>query len=73
MPALVEASVKASPHTWMWTPRPYYAAQLACGVGNVAIVEGIPGKAQGLDYSAYTIRDGKLIMPNTSGFGLKLI
>ena len=25
------AGVQASPHTWMWTPRPFYVAQLAAG------------------------------------------
>ena len=73
MPALVKAQVKASPHTWMWTPRPYYAAQLAAGVGNVCIVEGIPGAARGIDYSAYRIKDGKLMMPDAPGFGLRLV
>jgi D-galactarolactone cycloisomerase len=72
MADLVKAGVRASPHTWMWTPRPYYAAQLAAGVGNVCIVEGIPGKAEGIDYSAYKIKNGRLVMPRTPGFGLKL-
>ncbi len=72
MPDLVRAGVKASPHTWCWTPRPYYTAQLAAGVGNVCIVEGIPGKARGMDTSAYRFKDGKLIMPDAPGFGLKL-
>lgn len=54
------------------TPRPYYAAQLAAGVGNVRIVEGIPGRARGIDYSAYRIKDGKLILPGAPGFGLGL-
>jgi D-galactarolactone cycloisomerase len=72
MPDLVKAGVKASPHTWMWTPRPYYAAQLAAGVGNIPIIEGIPGAAKGVDYSAYTMKNGRLVMPRTPGFGLKL-
>lgn len=72
MPHLKEAGVLASPHTWMWTPRPHYAAQLAAGVGNVVIVEGIPGAADGVDYSAYKFVDGNLIMPDTPGFGLSL-
>jgi D-galactarolactone cycloisomerase len=72
MPELVKAGVLASPHTWMWTPRPYYTAQLAAGVGNVAIVEGIPGGAKGIDYSAYQMKNGKLVMPDVPGFGLRL-
>lgn len=72
MGEMAKAGVKASPHTWAWTPRPYYAAQLAAGVGNVDIVEGIPGRAKGIDYSAYRMEKGKLVMPDTPGFGLKL-
>ena len=72
MPELIAAGVAASPHTWVWTPRPYYAAQLAAGAGNVVIVEGIPGKAKGIDYSAYKFVDGKLAMPDVPGFGLAL-
>jgi len=38
----------------------------------VCIVEGIPGRAKGIDYSAYKMKDGKLIMPKASGFALEL-
>jgi L-alanine-DL-glutamate epimerase-like enolase superfamily enzyme len=72
MPELVQAGVQASPHTWAGTPRPYYAAHLAAGIGNVAIVEGIPGTATGLDYSAYRFADGKLVVPDAPGFGIGL-
>jgi L-alanine-DL-glutamate epimerase-like enolase superfamily enzyme len=72
MPELKKAGVLASPHLWMWTPRPYYAAHLAGGVGNVCIVEGIPGKPDGADFSAYTFVDGKLRLPDAPGFGLRL-
>jgi D-galactarolactone cycloisomerase len=73
MPELERAGVKASPHTWAWIPRPYYVAQLAAGVGNVIIIEGIPGKTEGVDYSAYKFVDGQIIVPDLPGFGLKLI
>ena len=73
MPELVKAGVTASPHTWMWTPRPYYSAQLGAGCGNVCIIEGIPGTARGIDFSAYEF-DGKgnLLVGDAPGFGLKL-
>jgi L-alanine-DL-glutamate epimerase-like enolase superfamily enzyme len=45
----------------------------AAGVGNVCIIEGIPGQAPEIDYSAYKITDGKLVVPETPGFGLKLV
>ena len=72
MPELAQAGIKASPHLWMWTPRTYYCAQLAAGVGNVCILGGIPGQSREIDYSAYEIRDGMLAVPETPGFGLKL-
>ena len=56
----------------MWTPRRYYAAHPAAGAGNVPIVKGIPGRAKGSDYSAFKMKDGKLLMPSRPGFGLKL-
>jgi L-alanine-DL-glutamate epimerase-like enolase superfamily enzyme len=72
MPDLVKAGVKASPHTWVWTARPYYAAQLASGAGNVDLIEGIPGRAKGLDYSTYQWKDGKVTVPDAPGFGIGL-
>jgi len=72
MPELVKAGVKASPHTWMWIPRPYYTAQLAAGVGNIPIIEGIPGRTPRIDYSAYRINNGRLVLPPSPGLGLRL-
>ncbi len=72
MPELVEAGLLASPHTWAGTPRPYYCAHLAAGVGNCDIIEGIPGQASGMDYSAYTFEQGNLVLPDAPGFGIRL-
>jgi len=72
MPELVQAGVQASPHTWVWSPRPYYTAHVAAGLGNVVIVEGIAAHAKGVDYSAYKFSDGKLVVPDAPGFGLGL-
>ncbi len=38
----------------------------------VLIVEGIPGKAERVDYSAFRFMDGKLNVPDVPGFGLSL-
>ncbi len=72
MPELEKAGILASPHTWGWPLRSYYTAQLGGGIGNVCIVEGIPGTTRGIDYSAYKFEDGKLVLPHLPGFGLKL-
>lgn len=70
MPILKEAGVAAAPHLWGCTPKPLYCAHLAAGIGNVLIVEGIPGVGKNLDYSNFAIRDGKLCVPSVPGFGI---
>jgi L-alanine-DL-glutamate epimerase-like enolase superfamily enzyme len=70
MPELRDAGVLAAPHLWGGTPRPFYCAHLGAGMGNRLIVEGIPGVGQHLDYSRFKIREGKIHVPDTPGFGL---
>ena len=70
MPTLEKAGILAAPHLWGCTPKPFYCAHLAAGVGNVLILEGIPGVGQNLDYSKFKIVAGKLSVPDTPGFGL---
>lgn len=72
MPKLAAAGLQASPHTWMWRMRSFYAAQLAAGLGNIPIVEGIPMRTGGVDESAYVWDDGRLVMPKKPGFALTL-
>ncbi len=72
MPELVKAGVTASPHAWMWCMRTHHTAQLAGGIGNIPMVEGVPGRTPGVDMSNYTMRDGNLILPDAPGFGLEL-
>jgi L-alanine-DL-glutamate epimerase-like enolase superfamily enzyme len=70
MPEMKEAGVLAAPHLWGGTPRPFYCAHLGAGMGNVLIVEGIPGVGQHLDYSQFKIVEGKIHVPDAPGFGL---
>jgi len=72
MPELVKRGIQASPQAGLSTLRTYYVAHLAAGLGHIPIVEGVPGVARGVDTSAYQLADGKLVMPNAPGFGLKL-
>lgn len=72
MPKIKAAGGSGSPHAWGEPLKTLYAAQLACGLGSVPIVEGVPGTTQGVDDSGYTLRDGELILPDTPGFGLIL-
>ena len=36
------------------------------------IVEGVPGRVEGVDDSGYVLADGILTLPDTPGFGLDL-
>jgi L-alanine-DL-glutamate epimerase-like enolase superfamily enzyme len=69
-PTLVELGVSASPHAWGRPLKTIYAAHLAAGLGNVAIVEGVPGATDGVDTSAHVFADGRLALSERPGFGL---
>jgi len=70
MPKLVEASTEASPHAWGDPLKTLYAAHLAAGLGNIPIVEGVPGYNEGTD--SYTLDEGHLILSDRPGFGIEL-
>lgn len=72
MPSLRSMQVKASPHAWGRPLKTLYAAQLAAGLGNVSIIEGVPGHTGGVDTRSHSFRDGHLTVPDRPGFGLPL-
>ena len=72
MPTLVELGVAASPHAWGRPLKTIYAAHLAAGLGNVEIVEGVPGSTDGVDTSAHVFADGRLTLADRPGFGLSV-
>jgi L-alanine-DL-glutamate epimerase-like enolase superfamily enzyme len=72
MPRLQALGAQGSPHAWGEPFKTYYAAQIACGLGGVPIVEGVPGHVDGVDDSAYLLEDGLLTLPDSPGFGLNL-
>jgi L-alanine-DL-glutamate epimerase-like enolase superfamily enzyme len=47
-----------------------YAAHLAAGLGNIPIVEGVPGHTEGAE--DYTLEDGYITLSEQPGFGIKL-
>lgn len=73
MPLLRQLDVKASPHAWGSPINTLYAAQVACGLGNVITLEGIPGRTSGVDTSGYVLSEGALSVPDDPGFGMSLI
>ncbi|HEV8245596.1 MAG TPA: enolase C-terminal domain-like protein, partial [Polyangiaceae bacterium] len=72
LPRIQAAGGKGSPHAWSEPFKTLYAAQIGCGLGGVPIVEGVPGHVDGVDDSAYVLKDGILTLPDTPGFGLRL-
>lgn len=72
LPRLVALGVQGSPHAWSEPYKTCYAAQLAGGLGGVPIVEGVPGRVEGVDDSGYVLADGVLTLPETPGLGLEV-
>jgi D-galactarolactone cycloisomerase len=72
MPRFADLGVVGSPHAWGLPLKTLYAAQLAAGLGNIAVVEGVPGVTVEPDTSAYTFADGMLTVPDLPGFGVPL-
>lgn len=72
MPRFAELGVAGSPHAWGLPLKTLYAAQLAAGLGNIDVVEGVPGVTVEPDTSGYRFDDGILSVPALPGFGLPL-
>ncbi|MFC7624512.1 enolase C-terminal domain-like protein [Microlunatus sp. GCM10028923] len=70
MPAVAATGTQASPHAWGLPLKSLYAAQFAAGLGNIPIVEGVPGHTADVDTSPYSIKDGVITVPDRPGFGL---
>ncbi|MFG1817599.1 mandelate racemase/muconate lactonizing enzyme family protein [Kribbella sp. NPDC049174] len=72
MPRLRATGAEASPHTWGAPLKTLYAAHIAAGLGNVPIIEGVPGHVLGTDGDGYHLTDGYLTFSGRPGFGLEL-
>ncbi len=70
MPEVREIGVQTSPHAWGDPIKSLYTAQAAAGLGSVVTVEMVPGDADGIDTSAYELRDGVIHVPDRPGFGI---
>ena len=70
MPSVKETGAQASPHAWGLPLKSLYAAQLAAGLGNIPIIEAVPGSALTVDTSRYAIREGRITVPDLPGFGI---
>ncbi|WP_433158658.1 mandelate racemase/muconate lactonizing enzyme family protein [Kribbella sp. CA-247076] len=72
MPQLQAAGAEASPHAWGAPLKTVYAAHIAAGLGNVAIIEGVPGRILGVDGDGFRLDDGHLTLSDRPGFGIDL-
>lgn len=70
MPRVLAAGTKGSPHAWGRPLKTVYAAHLAAGLGNVDVVEGVPGETAGVE--PLGLVDGILQLGDRPGFGLPL-
>ncbi|RGE22026.1 mandelate racemase/muconate lactonizing enzyme family protein [Leucobacter sp. wl10] len=73
MPRLREIGARISPHAWGIKLKTHYAAQFCAGYPGVALVEGITDTTEGVDFSAYVLRNGKMFVPDKPGFGMELV
>ena len=62
-----------SPHNWGYKIKTHYSASLAGGYAGVNDIEGVIDETEGIDFSGYRMENGKLILPETPGFGMQLI
>ena len=72
MPRLSKPGIQASPHAWGRPLKTLYAAQMAAGLGQVPMIEGVPGFTDGLDTSSYQFADSTFTVPDLPGFGLPI-
>jgi D-galactarolactone cycloisomerase len=70
MPRLTADGVHGSPHAWGRPLKTRYAAHLAAGLGNVEVVEGVPGTVAGVDPALLAPVDGVLRLDDAPGFGI---
>ncbi len=71
-PTVHASGARMSPHAWGEPLKTCYCAAMGSGLGQVDIVEGVPGVVDGVDTSGYRLAHGTLSLPTTPGFGIPL-
>lgn len=72
MPKLIATKTLASPHAWGNRLKTHYTAHIAAGLGNCCTVEGVTCESDDIDYGDYPIKNGRIHVPDTPGFGMTL-
>ena len=70
MPRLAEINARISPHAWGIKIKTHYAAAFCGGYEGVAYIEGVTDTTEGVDFSEYKIRNGKIYLPEKAGWGM---
>lgn len=73
LPRINETGVHISPHNWGLKIKTHYTANFAAACTNVLTVEGVVDETEGVDFSDYYLSEGKITVPDRSGFGMDLI
>lgn len=73
LPELSEKNIKISPHNWGLKVKTHYSASMAAACGAVPTIEGVLDETEGVDFGGYMLRNGKITVPDTPGFGMELI
>jgi len=73
MPSLIGMNTLSSPHAWGSGLKTHYISHIAAGLGNVCTIEDVTCMSDEIDYGDYKIVDGKLIVSDKPGFGMKLL
>jgi L-alanine-DL-glutamate epimerase-like enolase superfamily enzyme len=73
MPSLIETNTLTSPHAWGSGLKTRYVSHIAAGLGNVCTIEGVTCLSDEIDYGDYKMVDGKLVVSDKPGFGMKLL
>jgi L-alanine-DL-glutamate epimerase-like enolase superfamily enzyme len=72
MPTLKRLRCPASPHAWGNMLKTIYIGHLSSGLGNVVTIEGVTCQCDSVDFGANRLRDGKLHVSKSPGFGMAL-
>ncbi len=73
IPELEDANVRISPHNWGFGLKTRYTASLGAGYPLMDFIEGVIDETEGVITDAYAVADGKIIVPELPGFGMKLV
>jgi L-alanine-DL-glutamate epimerase-like enolase superfamily enzyme len=73
MPQVLARNYRVSPHNWGAKLKTHYTAHLAAAFDNFTTIEGVPDLTEGVDFEAYTLREGQLSVPDRPGFGMDFI